>query len=189
MCVYRQRNIDIGELLENPIKEILSNVNYVIEEHGITQEGLDVVAYKNEVTIHCECLNWYGGHIHYFRFNSLRNNLAKSATYKFLICCGTKPTKWQYRILKAMHVNIIHYKKQILRSKDIAINHIRNRLYRILDVITNIPNTVDYLSIHALFDVKYLFSFCKDKLYSGLDPPSKSKPSFLVNQCSGCYRG
>jgi hypothetical protein len=171
MCAYKNRNIDIGSLLENPVKNILSRLDYTVFEHGITEEGLDIEACKGKVTINIECLNWYGGYIHPKRFLSLIKNLSKCATYKFLICCGVKPSKEQYRILNAMHVNIIHYKNQILRSKDIAINHIRNKLYKIRDVITNITNTVNYLSIMSLFVVNSLFSSCEDKVCSGLDPP------------------
>lgn len=154
-------NITKGRLLEIPVKAILHELCYDIEEHYINTGGLDVVASNGRESITAECLNWYGGYIHPKRFLSLTNNLANPSKYKFLFCAGVYPTQEQVRLLNAMNVRIIHYPKQILCVSNKIINYLRSRL---LGVITTGVQP----------DRKYDFGFVLDKIIN-----KKTKPGRL----------
>lgn len=106
--MYSNKNIILGQQLENLVHTAFNRLGYKVEGHNISDPDVDLKAYKNNVLVVAECLNWYGGFIHYKRFMNIVNNLCKYKAAKFLVCIGVKSTKEQYKLLNGYGIKVIH---------------------------------------------------------------------------------
>lgn len=108
---YEKHNQNIlkGAELENPVHNIYKQSGWNVEEHKVTDNGVDSKASKNRKLRVAECLHWYGGYIHVDRWLSITNNLLSCPSAdKDLICVGVHPTEEQYEDAHNLNINIIY---------------------------------------------------------------------------------
>jgi len=153
---YSVNNISLGVTLEEACKMVLSSNGYHVEDHKVTDSGVDVNAYlpSNEGKV-IECLNWWGGYIHPKRFRSIVDNLSDiNVVKKYLICFGVKPTKQQYRLLRGYGIKVIHYYEQIKAiTKDVLkflAKELRCYYYSVYSIIYN--NSISFLTLLKEFN-------------------------------------
>jgi hypothetical protein len=89
--------------------KLVKQSGYNVEDHKVTESGVDSKASKNGKSRVAECLNWYGGYIHVDRWLSITNNLLSyQSAEKDWICVGVHPTEEQYEDAHNLNINIIY---------------------------------------------------------------------------------
>lgn len=105
---YNQ-NILKGAELENPVHCIYKQEGFDVQDHKVTESGVDSKAFRNGKIRVAECLHWYGGYIHLSRWLSITDNLlAYPSADRDLICVGVHPTEEQYQDAHNLNINIIY---------------------------------------------------------------------------------
>lgn len=144
--------MDKGKYLEQPVRQVLKQNNFYVEDHGVSKPGIDIKAFKDKEFIVAECINWYGGYIHPKRFSSILKSLISYVdAVKFLICAGVKPTEEQSKILCAYGIKIIHIDKPV-RNKNECLEALTKGI-GLSVVITNSSNTNDIPSFMWFVEV------------------------------------
>lgn len=151
---YKVSSIQKGALLEGMVKSIFDKEAFVVKVHKVFDSGLDFEACKNSLSVIGECVNWRSGYIHRLRFLSIIGNLSKSATCKYFICLGVKPTLEQHRILHAMKVKVVHYKTQMLEQSTAILHYLRSKLLGVI--------TLNSVCARNVFSSSFVAGFCCD---------------------------
>lgn len=106
---YDNQNILKGAELEDPVHNVYKQSGYNVEDHKITESGVDSKAFRDGEIRIAECLHWYGGYIHISRWLSITNNLLSyPSADRDLILVGVHPTEEQYEDAHNLKINIIY---------------------------------------------------------------------------------
>jgi hypothetical protein len=133
---YPKQNILKGAELEDAIHDIFKQSGYNVEDHKVTDSGLDVDAFKDGEHIVGECLHWYGGYIHQFRWFAISDNLLSCpSTTKYIFCVGVHPTEDQCQDIYDLKIHFIY--------GDTVADCSKNLRNQINGVITSEPETVE----------------------------------------------
>jgi hypothetical protein len=130
----RELNNQIGLFLEESVRKVLNGLGFSVMPHEVFEEGIDVTAKKDSLSIIAECLNWNEkSYINFKRMKSLvRNFLSFPEAIKILFVSYDIVSKRQKDFFERLGVSIVKIGEQIFDTSRNELSLILGKLYRFL---------------------------------------------------------
>jgi len=192
--VYSKNEL-LGSYLEETVAWSLSMCGYHVEEHKVTDEGVDVRASNLKGDIVCECWNWKKrAYPTPKRIESVIENLSSyPSSNKFLITAHKVDFGEFRKELKRYGITVITLGKQLLSKSIDALKLVTRKLHdhmvlyysinytnRKRKIKRNILSSVEKMRLESVFQTSMTVLFCFFRAFCANFSPKCSATRFSV---------